>query len=109
MSRFKIHRDIPCTTGLLDPFVYRLFLTRMRKVTIYSKPECHLCDIAKERVRNVQKKVPFDLEVIDIRSTQALFDRYCEKIPVVAIDEEDVFVFRVSEKLLASKLQERVE
>jgi glutaredoxin len=90
---------------LLDPFVYRLFLTRMRKVTIYSKADCHLCDIAKERVLKVQKRVPFDLEVVDIRSTQALFDRYCKKIPVVTIDEEEVFVFRVSEKLLTTKLR----
>ena len=78
----------------------------MKKVTIYSKPECHLCEIAKERVLNVQKRVPFDLEVIDIRSTQALFDRYCEKIPVVTVDEEEVFVYRVSEKQLANRLQQ---
>jgi glutaredoxin len=76
----------------------------MRKVTVYSKPDCHLCDIAKERVLNVQKKIPFDLEIVDIRGTQALFDRYCEKVPVVAVDEEEVFIFRVSEKQLARKL-----
>ncbi len=76
----------------------------MRKVTVYSKPDCHLCDIAKERVLNVQKKIPFDLEFVDIRGTQALFDRYCEKIPVVAVDEEEVFFFRVSEKRLAKML-----
>ena len=78
----------------------------MKKVTIYSKPDCHLCDIAKERVLKVQKRVPFDLEVIDIRSTQALFDRYCEKIPVITVDEEEVFVYRVSEKQLANRLQQ---
>ena len=78
----------------------------MPKVTIYSKPDCHLCDIAKERVLNVQKKIPFDLELVDIRGTQKLFDQYCEKIPVVTIDEEEVFVYRVSEKQLAKKLLE---
>ena len=76
----------------------------MKKVTIYSKPDCHLCDIAKERVLKVQKKIPFELELVDIRGTQALFDRYCEKIPVVKVDEEEVFVYRVSEKQLAKKL-----
>ncbi len=76
----------------------------MRKVVVYSKPDCHLCDIAKERVLNVQKKIPFDLEFVDIRRTQALFDRYCEKIPVVTVDEEVVFYFRISEKQLARKL-----
>lgn len=78
----------------------------MRKVTIYSKPDCHLCDIAKERVLNVQKKIPFELETVDIRGTQVLFDRYCEKIPVVTVDEEEVFVYRVSEKQLEKKLLE---
>ena len=76
----------------------------MRKVTVYSKPDCHLCDIAKERVLNVQKKIPFDLEIVDICGTQSLFDRYCEKIPVISVDEEEVFFFRISEKQLAKKL-----
>ena len=78
----------------------------MKTVTIYSKPDCHLCDIAKERVLKVQKKIPFDLKFVDIRGTQALFDQYCEKIPVVSVDQEEVFVYRVSEKLLAKKLLE---
>ncbi len=78
----------------------------MKTVTIYSKPACHLCDIAKERVLKVQKNIPFDLKFVDIRGTQALFDQYCEKIPVVSVDQEEVFVYRVSEKLLAKKLLE---
>ena len=78
----------------------------MKTVTIYSKPDCHLCDIAKERVLKVQKKIPFDLKFVDIRGTQALFDQYSEKIPVVSVDQEEVFVYRVSEKLLAKKLLE---
>lgn len=81
----------------------------MTKVTIYSKPDCHLCDIAKERVLNVQKKIPFELELVDIRGTQVLFDEYCEKIPVITVDEEEVFVYRVSEKLLERKLKEKAE
>ena len=54
----------------------------------------------------MQKKIPFDLKFVDIRGTQALFDQYCEKIPVVSVDQEEVFVYRVSEKLLAKKLLE---
>ncbi len=78
----------------------------MRKVTIYSKPDCHLCDIAKERVANVQREIPFELELIDIRGTQALFDRYCEKIPVITVDDVEIFVYRGSEMQLARKLLE---
>ena len=81
----------------------------MKKVTIYSKPDCHLCDIAKERVLNVQKKIPFELEMIDIRGTQVLFDRYCERIPVIAVNQEEVFEYRVSEKILAKKLLEAAD
>ena len=69
------------TTGMpncaraLTGMVGRTFLDGMKKVTIYSKPDCHLCAIAKERVLNVQKRVPFELEMVDIRGTQVLFDR----------------------------------
>ena len=97
---------MPNCARALTGMVGRTFLDGMKKVTIYSTPDCHLCAIAKERVLNVQKRVPFELEMVDIRGTQVLFDRYCEKIPVVAIDEQEIFVYRVSEKVLEKKLQE---
>ncbi len=77
------------------------------KVRILSKPDCHLCDIAKERIERVRSLIPFDLEEIDISVDSDLYDSYKERIPVVEIDGEEVFVYRVSEKILLKRLKER--
>jgi glutaredoxin len=75
------------------------------KVTIYSKSGCHLCEIAEERILNVRKRIPFEVEYIDIEGSEDLMRRYGERIPVVCIDGEEVFVYRVSEKLLEKQLR----
>ena len=76
------------------------------KVTIYSKSNCHLCEIAEERILNVRKRIAFEIEKINIEESENLMQRYGEQIPVVCIDGEEVFVYRVSEKLLEKRLRE---
>ena len=72
----------------------------MPKVTIYSKGDCHLCDVAKERVDSARRQVPFDLEVVDIETSEGLTREYGERIPVVALDGEELWEYRVNEKAL---------
>ena len=74
-------------------------------VTIYSKSDCHLCDIAKERIANVRKRVPFDLQTVDITADPDLYELYKERIPVLLVNGEELFVYRVSEKQLVRKLR----
>lgn len=74
-------------------------------VTLYSKPDCHLCEVARERIAGVQKQVPFALETVDITGDPALYEQYKERIPVVLVNGEEAFVYRVSEKYLARKLR----
>lgn len=78
----------------------------MVKVTIYSRPDCHLCEIARGRVENVRREVGFEVEEVDIRSDPVLMERYGERIPVVAVEGEEVCVYRVSEKLLKRRVLE---
>lgn len=73
-------------------------------VRIYSKPGCHLCDIAKDRVENVRRRVGFDLQVVDISTDPDLIEKYAQRIPVVTIGDEEAFAYRVSEKLLEKRL-----
>jgi glutaredoxin len=74
-------------------------------VTIYSKSDCHLCDIAKERVDRVRSRLSFDLDIVDITHDEDLMTRYGERIPVIDIDGEELFAFRVNEKVLARRLE----
>jgi glutaredoxin len=50
-------------------------------ITVYSKPDCHLCDLAKDVVERCRKKVDFALEVADISQNPELFERYSQRYP----------------------------
>ena len=68
----------------------------MRRITLYGRPECHLCDDAQAVLDRVGE--PYD--VVDIESDDELFKRYLERIPVVVVDGEEVFEFFVDESTL---------
>ena len=76
----------------------------MAKVTLYSKPDCTLCDDARDMLERVREHTPFELEEIDINGETRLLARYAERIPVVAVDGRDVFDYIVDEAELARAL-----
>ena len=53
------------------------------KVTLYSKSECGLCDQAEEMLRRLGKTIPLEIEIVDIESDPALYERYWARVPVV--------------------------
>ncbi|MFT3797225.1 glutaredoxin family protein [Microbacterium sp.] len=62
----------------------------MTTLTIISKPDCHLCDVAREVVETVLAEFPEDaVEVaeLSIQDDAALYAQWWEKIPVVLIDD----------------------
>ena len=67
----------------------------MSTVTLYGRPGCHLCDEARAELEALRATRPFTLEEIDIESDDALLRRYLERIPVIALDGEELFDFFV--------------
>jgi glutaredoxin len=76
------------------------------KIRIYSKPDCHLCDEAKETIQRVTKRLPIEIEVIDIQKDPELFDQYRYDIPVIFLDDRKIFKHRVDEQKLLKLLKE---
>ncbi len=76
----------------------------MRTVTLYGRPGCHLCDDARAVLERVRATHPFRLVEIDIEGDDALFQRYLERIPVVAIDGEERFELFVDAQVLERTL-----
>lgn len=72
----------------------------MVNVTIYSKKDCHLCDVAKETLLRIQKEYGFSLIEIDIEKDRAIFEKYKYLIPVIEIDGEIVSNYMVDETKL---------
>ena len=73
----------------------------MARITLYGRPDCHLCDDARQVLVRVGE--PFD--EVDIESDDELFKRYLERIPVVAVDGREAFDFFVDEEALVALLQ----
>ena len=75
-------------------------------MTLYSKPDCPLCDEAREALGRVRGRTSFDLREVDITTDPQLEARLRERIPVVALDDEELFDFHVDEEALERRLTE---
>ena len=76
----------------------------MRTVTLFGRPDCHLCEEARAALERVRAVHPFALEEVDIEADEALFKRYLERLPVIALDGEELFDFFVDERALRERL-----
>jgi glutaredoxin len=65
------------------------------QVLMYSRPRCHLCDEARAVLLAVRVRVPFTFEEIDVDSREDLVREYGLRIPVVVVDGEELFEYRV--------------
>ena len=73
-------------------------------MTLYGKPGCHLCDDARAVVERVRGEHPFELREVDVSLDPALNREYGERIPVLALDGEEVFDYFVEEAVLVQRL-----
>ena len=68
----------------------------MRRVTLYGKAGCCLCDEAKaDGRRGTRRYAHSSSRRSTCRSTPALNHEYGERIPVVAVDGEELFEYHV--------------
>jgi glutaredoxin len=70
------------------------------RLVLYGRAGCHLCDDA----RAVLERVGEPFAEVDIETDDALLSAYLERIPVVAVDGEEVFDFFVDEGALRDRL-----
>ena len=76
----------------------------MSVVTLYSKPDCHLCEDALVLLRALQPELGFELRERDITTDEQLHRAYFERIPVVELDGEELFEYFVEEPVLRARL-----
>lgn len=76
----------------------------MSVLTLYSKPDCHLCVEARAALSRLSPELGFELREVDITTDEALHRAYFERIPVVALGEEELFEYFVDEALLRNRL-----
>ena len=79
------------------------------RVTLLSKPGCHLCDAARDVVTEVlaNEGVEASVEELSILDDPELNARYWDEIPVVLINDEVHTIWRVDASRFALALKER--
>ena len=76
----------------------------MTTVTLYSRPGCHLCDEARAVLERARGRAAFEIDEINIETDDGLHARYLERIPVVAVDGEELSEYFVDEEALIGRI-----
>ena len=79
-------------------------MTTPARVTLYSRPGCHLCDEARVVVERVCAEVGTSYVEVSIDDDPALQERYGEEIPVTLVDGRQHDFWRVDEHRLRAAL-----
>lgn len=74
------------------------------RVVVYSKPGCHLCDVAEATVEQLCDELGVGWERIDILDDPELMAAYGEQIPVTFVDGKQHDFWRVDPDRLRSAL-----
>jgi glutaredoxin len=77
------------------------------EVTVYSRPDCHLCAEAIATLRRLQRELDFGLTELDIDADEQLQRAYFERVPVIALDGEELSDYFVDEGALRERLESR--
>ena len=81
--------------------------TARPRLTLYSRPGCHLCDEMKAVVARVGTRTSFDLDEVNIAGDPALEALYGLEIPVLTIDGRKTAKYRITEQELERSLEGR--
>ncbi|SNR44979.1 glutaredoxin family protein [Halorubrum vacuolatum] len=76
------------------------------RVTIYTRDECSLCEVAHETVTRVADGLDVSVEVdlVDVDDDPELAAEYGERVPYVLVDGRPAFKYEVDERGLRLKL-----
>ena len=77
----------------------------MKKLTLYSRVGCHLCDVMKEQIEKYAGRYAFSLDVVDIDKDERLRAEYDWDVPVLLVDGEKIAKYRLDEAMLVRRLE----
>ncbi len=77
----------------------------MPRVTVVSRVDCHLCDVAKEAVERIAAEEGVLWTSVDVDADPALLDEYSDLVPVILVDGKMHGYWRVEEDRLRAALR----
>jgi hypothetical protein len=76
----------------------------MTVVDLYGHADCCLCRTAAGHLERLRGELGFELVEHDITADERLHRAYFERVPVIAVDGEELFDFEVDEAALRTRL-----
>ena len=70
-------------------------MTAMHDVVVYSRQGCHLCDVVKETLVQVQSRGEFEWRDVDIDLDPEMRQKYNDQVPVVFINGRKTFKYHM--------------
>ena len=75
------------------------------QLTLYGRPDCHLCDDMKQVVEPLARELGCTVEAIDISGDAALEARFGHEVPVLMINGRKAFKYRLTAGALRKRLR----
>ena len=75
-----------------------------RKVLVYTRKGCHLCEIVKESIVKLARRGGFVWQEVDVDTDDQLRRQFNDEVPVVFIDGRKAFKYRLDEREFLRKL-----
>ncbi|MBG99925.1 MAG: glutaredoxin [Solibacterales bacterium] len=63
----------------------------MRQVVLYTRPNCHLCEDAKNQLNLAASQLSFSVNEINIEDDPVLLVKYGQDVPVVTVQGQEAF------------------
>lgn len=80
----------------------------VRRVVLYGKPGCHLCEDALELLGRLARRFPMSVDEVDITSDPQLFRRYDIRIPVMVIEGGEELDAPLTEEIVIRALRKTI-
>ena len=76
----------------------------MIRLTLYGRTDCHLCAEMRAVAERVMHEFRATLEEIDVDGDPALVARYGDQVPVLCVNGQKAFKYRVDASALRARL-----
>lgn len=75
------------------------------EIEVFSRPGCHLCDIALEIIGDLEGRYPLSLKVTNVETDLQLEQEYGSQLPVVRIGRHTIFKYPIKAEDLEMELK----
>jgi glutaredoxin len=79
------------------------------RLTLLSREDCHLCEVAHRIALHLQSELPIEVRIVDVDGDDVLRKRYGTRVPVVLLNDIEQCSGHMTEEELRRAIKKRGE